>query len=358
MNKIATETDPTFPLTKHSRGYYVKVILGKMHYFGKRNGSALKALQDYEFKRPYLEEGLDPPKQGGMSLLEALDKFLIAKEKRIKSGELTPRSFDDYKAICTKILTVFNGGRSVNGLLPTDFGRLRESFKGTPITIGNRINRSKVVFNWIEKNFNVKVAYGDQFDKPNRLSVRKHRNAQPKRLFYPNELRFILNAARPNMRAMVLLGINCGLGNSDCGTIEIAKVDLAQGWHNYARPKTGVERRAKLWPETVEALQTVIGDRTEGLVFITRHGNPWSLDTRANPISCEFRKLADSVGSQRTFYDLRRTFQTIGDNSKDPVAVKHAMGHSDGSMSETYRQLVPDDRLEAVSDVVRRWLGI
>ena len=104
------------------------------------------------------------------------------------------------------------------------------------------------------------------------------------------------------------------------------------------------------------ALQAVIGDREAGCVFITRYGKPWITRSSGSPISAEFRKLADKLNCKRTFYDLRRTFQTIADNSKDLVAVKSIMGHVDQSMSGVYRQLVPDDRLEAVSNVVRQWL--
>ena len=51
-----------------------------------------------------------------------------------------------------------------------------------------------------------------------------------------------------------------------------------------------------------------------GLVFQTRCGNSWSSDTPSSAISGEFRKLAIKVGVKRTFYDLRRTFQTVGDD--------------------------------------------
>ncbi len=121
-------------------------------------------------------------------------------------------------------------------------------------------------------------------------------------------------------------------------------------------PKLALSVRARLWPETIAAIQEVIGTRTSGLVFITKYGNAWSTDSKSSPISAEFRKVASSLGITRTFYDLRRTFQTVGDNSLDPVAVKSIMGHIDGSMSGVYRQAVPDIRLQAVADVVHRWL--
>ena len=57
---------------------------------------------------------------------------------------------------------------------------------------------------------------------------------------------------------MILLGINCGFGNHDCGTLPKSAIDLEAGWVNYPRPKTAIERRCPLWPETIEAIREAI----------------------------------------------------------------------------------------------------
>lgn len=59
----------------------------------------------------------------------------------------------------------------------------------------------------------------------------------------------------------MLLTINCGLGNRDCAKLESKHINFAKGWLDDPRPKTGVKRRAKLWPETVETLKLVLDDR-------------------------------------------------------------------------------------------------
>ena len=73
---------------------------------------------------------------------------------------------------------------------------------------------------------------------------------------------------------MILLGINCGFGPADCSRLTIDAVDLDGGWIDFARPKTGIERRCPLWPETVEALREAIagppkprGKEEAGLIF-------------------------------------------------------------------------------------------
>ena len=65
--------------------------------------------------------------------------------------------------------------------------------------------------------------------------------------------------AGPTMRAMILLGINCGFGNTDCAILTEDKIDLAGGWATLTRRKTGIKRRCPLWPETISALRERLG---------------------------------------------------------------------------------------------------
>jgi integrase len=281
-----------------------------------------------------------------------LDRFLDWKRQRVEQGELTERSWGDYQRQCQAILAVLGKTRAVSSLISSDFDRLRVSFKGAPKTVEGLVTRSKVAFKWIEKTYDLRFNFSNLV-RPSAKKIRQHRNEQGVKLFTPAELKLLIEGASPKLKAMILLGINCGLGNEDCATLKIESI--VDGWHNHPRPKTGVLRRAPLWPETLSALAAVVGDRKTGVVFQTRCGNTWSSDTPSSAISSEFRKLAIKVGVKRTFYDLRRTFQTVGDDSLDPVAVKAIMGHVGTSMSDVYRQLVPDDRLQRVSEVVRNW---
>ena len=53
---------------------------------------------------------------------------------------------------------------------------------------------------------------------------------------------------------------------------------------------------------------------------------------------------------------IRHTFETIGGESRDQVAVDAIMGHSREDMASVYRERIGDDRLQAVVEHVRRWL--
>jgi hypothetical protein len=57
------------------------------------------------------------------------------------------------------------------------------------------------------------------------------------KLFTAEEIRRMLGAAGQPLRAMILLGINCGFGNADCGRLPLAALDLDRGWVDSPRPK-------------------------------------------------------------------------------------------------------------------------
>lgn len=140
-----------------------------------------------------------------------------------------------------------------------------------------------------------------------------------------------------------------------------------------------------MWPETVQALREAIARRPTpkdpahaDLVFITKQGACWwkpgrlkELVTGADPeggrwhdapdtpISKETAKLLKALKIHRpglNFYALRHTFETIGGESRDQVAVDHIMGHVRDDMASVYRERISDERLRAVTDHVRAWL--
>jgi integrase len=190
------------------------------------------------------------------------------------------------------------------------------------------------------------------------------RQAKGPRLFTPEQLRAILSHATVNMRAMILLGINAGLGNTDLVLLPINAVDLDGGWLDYPRHKTAVPRRAPLWPETVQAIRDVLARRPtpkpeDSAFLFLRAIEGVVCRMEWFHIRYDYAHAAKLAGVEgRGFYDLRRTFQTIAERAWDLVAVQAIMGHTPASrdMSAVYRQKVDDERLQAVADHVRRWL--
>ena len=58
------------------------------------------------------------------------------------------------------------------------------------------------------------------------------------------------------------------------------------------------------------------------------------------------------------FYGLRSSFETIGSETGNQVAVDHIMGHAplSSDMGAVYRKHVADDALLQVTAYVRKWL--
>lgn len=365
-----------FPLFAHASGQWAKKIRGKMHYFGTDSAAALKK---YTEERDDLQAGRTPRLHpDGLTVRELANQFLTAKKGRLIAGELSPHTWRSYYNACERILDTLGGGAVVAALTPADFARLRAALavKFGPVALGVEIQRIKTAFRWAFLNelIDRPVRFGASFDKPSRKLIRQARHESGSRMLEAAELRTLIEAASPTMKAMMLLGLNCGYGQSDIANLPTAALDLKGGWANYPRPKTSIARRCPLWPETVEAVQDAMKCRPAPkdeadarLVFLTKYGMRWVRmrerdDKPATPIdsvNLEFTKLLKAVGLKRpgiAFYTLRHIFRTVADSSKDQPAANAIMGHAPDDMAAVYRERIDDDRLEAVTNHVRNWL--
>lgn len=364
---------PTFPLFPHNNGSWAKKIRGKLHYFGPHENWKA-ALELYERQKDDLHAGRSPRQHtNGVTIDELVNKFLAAKEEAIETKELTRDSWNDYRDSARRVKRVLGENTPVDVLHQDDFARLRADIAKTNglVALGNEVGRIRVIFNWgwKTKMLAQQPDYGLSFAKPTKKALRIHRANKPKKLYQVQEMRRMIYAAKPQMKAMALLAINCGLGNTDCARLKFEHLDLVRGWLDYSRPKTGVERRAKLWPETVAAIGAAV-ESTERMrtrvttdlranVFLTKYGQTWEGTDKACPVSHECRKTLVAAGVYRpglSFYAIRHTFQTIGERSRDSQAVSFIMGHVDNSMAGVYREEFDNDRLVAVSDYILGWL--
>jgi len=361
---------PEFPLYVHrGTGQWCKRIRGKLRYFGN---DADKALAKYLKQKDALHAGEVPkPDHDEITVNYLITAFLNFKRAFVESGELSPRTFADYDAVAGLLSKHFGKRCPVVSLRPDDFTALRKKLakRWGPVRLGNTIQRIRTIFKWgadpevalIERP----MRFGPGFRRPTRKTMRQHRAKQGLKLFTADEIKALLDVAGMPMKAMILLGINCGFGNSDAANLPMATLDLDGGSIEYPRPKTGIPRKCLLWPETVEALREAIGKRPEPkdpadarLVFLTQRGYSWSKDIADSPITKEMRKLLDKLGidGHRNFYTLRHTFRTVADESRDQPAIDHVMGHESPHMSSVYRERISDERLRAVADYVRGWL--
>src|SRR5262245_40290156 len=65
------------------------------------------------------------------------------------------------------------------------------------------------------------VRFGPGFARPTKKVLHLKRAKQGPRLFTSEEIRHLIGAAGVQLKAMLLLGINCGYGNADCGNLPL-----------------------------------------------------------------------------------------------------------------------------------------
>jgi integrase len=373
---------PDFPLYAHAAGVWAKRIRGKLYYFGRWNDPE-GALKKYHAEKEALHAGRKPREAAGAADVKQLcNGFLAHKRSLVDSGELTLRTWEDYQDASVETIAAFGKTRILADLDTDDFADLRKRMakKWGSARLAKAVQcvRSLFKYGFDAGLLDTPVRFGPGFKRPSKRVMRLERAKAGPKVFTPAEVRAMAEGAlvvgdvgpklvqgSAQLRAMVLLGINAALGNADVGRLPMSASDLDMGWLNYPRPKTGVARRAWLWPETVAALREALASRPEpkdaadaGLCFITKYGESWAKNTRSNPVSAEARKLLDALGirGNRSFYDLRHTFRTVADGARDQPAADHVMGHEVAHMSSHYREGIADERLRAVCEYVRQWM--
>jgi integrase len=379
---------PTFPLTPHPNGQFCKKIRGKTHYFGTLDDPDA-ALSEYHRWCDALHSGkvARVTRTVELTVAELANKYLGAKERKHENGQLTSGAFVEYHRHCERFVEFFGGQRGVKTITRGDLEDFR-AFLGrgaNATTLSNRIGGARSILRFAYENelIETPIRFGESFKRPERRLLRRAKAQSGRTHFHADEIRKILAFAPPCLRAMILLGINCAHGNTDIGNLPASCIDLERGRVDYPRVKTGIDRRCPLWPETIEAIRSSIAEigrwkvtrdpSAKELLFVTRNGLPCvrsrfgtTRDGRPNvvlhdSIKTAMQRAMEKAGVAQSglgFYGLRRSFETIGSETGNQVAVDHIMGHAplSSDMGAVYRKHVADDALLQVTDHVRKWL--
>jgi integrase/recombinase XerD len=342
-----------FPLTLHKTGQYCKKIKGKIYYFG--NDKKL-ALQRYLEQSTVLHSGKCLPpvdKSGSISIKYLCNLYLEHQQSRAAIGQIKLRHICDQKILLRDFVSSVGQSQSINNMSTIDIQNyvgMLIGKKKSPNTINNRIAAIKAMFNWARDNEVV-------ITMPNLKAIKKITKVKTEKFIFTTEqIINLLKLADVQIRVMILLGLNCGFGCTDCAEIKWDNLDLQNSRVIFPRGKTGVSRNLSLWPETVEVLNKM--PHKGELVFYTAKGNPWvrminSIDqngnekfTKEDAVSKQFSKLLKKAGIQTEkgvgFYTLRRTAATLAARSGDPFAVQQLLGHADLKMASVYVQDVSE----------------
>lgn len=115
-------------------------------------------------------------------------------------------------------------------LRPEDFQALKARWakSGGIVSVGNDIQRTRV---WLKYCYDADlidrpVRVGPQFKRATKKIQRMHKAKQVaecgKKLFEAAEIRGLLATASPPLKAMILLAVNGGLGNSDVANLPVS----------------------------------------------------------------------------------------------------------------------------------------
>src|SRR6516162_6538026 len=112
---------PEFPLFAHAAGVWAKKIRGKLHYFGLW-ADPDAALKKYLEQKDALHAGRKPrPDADAVTVKDVANDFLNAKQALVDTGELSPRTWADYKLVCDLAVAHLGKSRRADDLGPDDF---------------------------------------------------------------------------------------------------------------------------------------------------------------------------------------------------------------------------------------------
>ena len=200
-----------FPLTPRRDGRWCKKICGKVRTFA---GTWQEALDEYKRVAEYLHRGEEPPDPTDPDQLRVVDlcnHYLTYKQDFVSSGELSPISFRDYKRVAKRVVDFFGRDTPVAALKPFRFTRHRAHMATTmgPVALRNEIARTRMLFKFgFEQDLCPAVKFGPTFKAPPKRIMRAAR-AEKTRTFPADQIHLLLEQAKPQLRAMILLGINC-----------------------------------------------------------------------------------------------------------------------------------------------------
>jgi integrase len=283
-----------------------------------------------------------------VTVSDGLRIWADAKRDQEIIGELSPRTLADYlnvAGLCSDLM----GSMPVCRVTPGDWLAFRSllAVRWGKVRVGNAVTWIRSAFRWLDEAGAIcrPMRFGPDFRKP-----RRRRSDRSSLIWTPEEIAAMLAEANDRMRACILLGLNAGLGNTDCAALH--PTDVRDGFVRTERAKTGLPRAFALWPETAAALATA------GLPMLTRNGLPVSR-FRCDLVAKDFAGLAGRCGVHRPgrgFYSLRRTYRTAVDGHWDRHAIDLTMGHATPGSGRLYVLTIGDDRLIAVAQIARRKL--
>lgn len=384
-----------FPLRLHGNGQWCKKVNGKRFYFGIDKE---KALLRWQAEMDHIKAGRPVPRKDPSPRLDELGNVYLARCKaQLAAGKFSLRHVTGIEKTIHRLITLRGADDRPATWTPQDFSAINAdlakpikrtlpadgqlaSLTGKVVkvrssaTVAGDIRRIKAFLNWAADDDQQHIPppkFGKDFTVSKTALLRHSKNRG--RLDLPKEhIRQIIDRASVHYKPLCLMGINLGIGGKDLSLMSLADVERCakDPWLSAVRNKTGAARRAWLWPETRAAIANYLEARQrpylkefEDVGFLTAQRRPWLEEKDGSnvkdSVAWTFASIRRKLELPRgTFYDLRRTFETIAGETLDQPAIDLCMGHVEpaDSMAALYRQNIGDDRVKHVCQHVRKWL--
>jgi integrase len=363
---------PGLPIFLHASGQYAWKFRGKFYYLGK---DPIAAVERYLREHEWVRAGKQDPERlaAELTLRSLLDDWLVDRKLDVDSGAITLQRWEDLHRTARRALEVIDGDVPILSLPPDAWrrGLSKSSSRLGPTTRKVLAGNLRSAINWAirEGLLPASPALLDAIRGPNPREISRHRYRVTAdhglRLFTATEFRALLEACRDvTDKAIVLLSLNCAFEPHDLAALQVdmlPPLSACPAWLHFPRPKTGVVRRAPIWPVTLSATWEAV--ESTPVVKCLQRGTQAVFRRATGPVGKvyfvnRFRRIAEAAGVYRKqvgLLGLRRSFATIAGETGDQAAVDTIMGHARRDMASVYRQGVSDLRLLRCTDMVHRW---
>lgn len=310
------------------------------------------------------------------TLRELVEVFLAHLWQRHLSGtprKLSRRTYDDYADVLARFVACVGADELAARAGPDWFTAFARTNAHRAATSRRRdAIYLTAFFNWAGPGrhslgfFRQPVVFGPDFGRPTEHDMRNSL-AQRSVCYTPEQFAEALMRVRdcPLLLAFGLLGLNCAFLPSDMTQLPMSAIDLESGLVEFPRPKTGIERRAVLMPETIYylrrwlAVRPVPANDAADRLLLRADGRPYDQRRRSGPDArVNHGSTLASYWRQATDLPprgLRTTFATYADDFADQRAVDVIMGHAASTIrSKHYVKRFEPDRLRAAIEHVWR----
>jgi hypothetical protein len=121
---------PGFPLYAHASGQWAKKIRGRFYYFGPWHDPD-GSLSMYLDQKDDLHAGRTPrPDPQALTMKNLANACLNHKQALLTTGELSPRTWVEYRATTDLLIESFGKNRLVSDLRTDDFAAMRKCTRG------------------------------------------------------------------------------------------------------------------------------------------------------------------------------------------------------------------------------------